>query len=276
MARIRTIKPEFWDDLKVAKISRDARLLYIGMWNFADDLGVIIGDSLWIKSKVFPFDQIQIQQFDKWIQELVKSGFISQFSHKGEDFYYLPNLTRHQVINRPNLDKVNVKQSDLSVIVDSLINHGTFNDDSYSGKEGKGKGKERKGDVVCDPKNENQKNDFDLVMELFNKTCVSLPKINKLSETRKKKVSLRLAEMGQYEKWEVTLKTVFEKSEKSEFLRGENKNGWRATFDWIFENETNWVKIFEGNFDNKQTKNDTNKQNSRIFVAQCDYGESTI
>ena len=138
MARIRTIKPEFWDDLKIAKISRDARLLYIGMWNFADDLGVIIGDSLWIKSKVFPFDQIQIQQFDKWKLELVKSGFISQFSHSGEDFYYLPNLTRHQVINRPNLEKVNVKQSDLEDIVKSLINHGTLIDASHSGEEGKG------------------------------------------------------------------------------------------------------------------------------------------
>lgn len=129
MARIRTIKPEFWDDLKLSKITRDSRLLYIGLWNFSDDLGVIIGDSLWIKSKVFPFDQIQMQQFDKWIEELVKNGFISQFSHKGEDFYYLPNLTRHQVINRPNYDKVFIQKVDLENIIKSMINHGTFNDE---------------------------------------------------------------------------------------------------------------------------------------------------
>ena len=42
MARIRTIKPQFWDDLKIGRLSRDARLLYIGLWNFADDLGVVI------------------------------------------------------------------------------------------------------------------------------------------------------------------------------------------------------------------------------------------
>lgn len=132
MARIRTIKPEFWDDLKLSKITRDSRLLYIGLWNFSDDLGVIIGDSLWIKSKVFPFDQIQMQQFEKWIEELVKNGFISQFSHKGEDFYYLPNLTRHQVINRPNYDKVFIQKVDLENVIKSLINHGTFSDESLT------------------------------------------------------------------------------------------------------------------------------------------------
>ena len=38
MARIRSIKPEFWDDRKLAKrASRDARLLYIALWNLADE-----------------------------------------------------------------------------------------------------------------------------------------------------------------------------------------------------------------------------------------------
>jgi len=34
MARIRTIKPEFWTAEQVMELSRDARLLFIGMWNF--------------------------------------------------------------------------------------------------------------------------------------------------------------------------------------------------------------------------------------------------
>ena len=57
MARIRTIKPQFWDDLKIGRLSRDARLLYIGLWNFADDLGVVIADPAWLKSKIFPYDK---------------------------------------------------------------------------------------------------------------------------------------------------------------------------------------------------------------------------
>jgi len=40
MARIRTIKPEFWVSEQVGECSPNARLLFIGMWNFCDDRGV--------------------------------------------------------------------------------------------------------------------------------------------------------------------------------------------------------------------------------------------
>jgi len=59
MARIRTIKPEFWDDEKLSLVSRDARLTFIGMWTFSDDYGVVKGASVWLKSKIFPYDNIQ-------------------------------------------------------------------------------------------------------------------------------------------------------------------------------------------------------------------------
>lgn len=108
MARIRSIKPKFWDDIKIGRLSRDARLLYIGLWSFSDDIGVVIGDSIWLKSKVFPYDQIQVQQFEKWIKELVINGFICLLSYNEERFIYLPNFTRHQVINRPNTEELNI------------------------------------------------------------------------------------------------------------------------------------------------------------------------
>ena len=41
MARNRIIKPEFWADAKIGRLSFGARLLYIAMWNFADDYGII-------------------------------------------------------------------------------------------------------------------------------------------------------------------------------------------------------------------------------------------
>ena len=40
MARIRTIKPEFWTSEQVVDCSPTARLLFIGLWNFCDDGGV--------------------------------------------------------------------------------------------------------------------------------------------------------------------------------------------------------------------------------------------
>ncbi len=141
MARIRTIKPKFYDDLKVGRLSRDARYLYIALWVFADDLGVVNGDSIWIKSKVFPYDQIQLKQFDGWIDELVRHGFIRLLSHDGERFVYLPNFTRHQVINRPNYEDLNMPKDLLdkllhSITEQSVINHGTITEQSVPYKEG--------------------------------------------------------------------------------------------------------------------------------------------
>jgi hypothetical protein len=40
MARIRTVKPEFWTSEQVMELSPLARLAFIGMWNFCDDAGV--------------------------------------------------------------------------------------------------------------------------------------------------------------------------------------------------------------------------------------------
>lgn len=139
MARNRTIKPKFFDDVKIGRISRDARLLYIGLWVFADDMGVVPGDSVWLKSRVFPYDQIQVQQFEKWMNELVINGFICLLSYKGERFIYLPTFTRHQVVNRPNYEDLNIpkdlldKEKDRihgAITEQSLNNHGTFTDAS--------------------------------------------------------------------------------------------------------------------------------------------------
>lgn len=135
MPRNRMIKPQFWDDSKIAKISRDARLLYIGMWNFCDDLGVIRADVVWLKSKIFPFDQIQIQQFEKICQEILRNGFISLFSYRNEKFYYLPKFSLHQKINKPNFDDVNVPKEllfkNLSKITEqSRNNHGLITEQS--------------------------------------------------------------------------------------------------------------------------------------------------
>jgi len=136
MARIRTIKPQFWDDAKIGRIPRDARLLYIGLWTFADDLGVVIADPVWLKSKIFPYDRIQIQQLEAWLGLLEETGFISLLSVKSESFYYLPTFSRHQIINRPNLDDVNIDKKLLDNILakftdQSAINHGSISDQSW-------------------------------------------------------------------------------------------------------------------------------------------------
>jgi len=55
----------------------------------------------------------------------------------------------------------------------------------------------------------------------------------------------RLSEMGSINMME----QVFCKMENSDFLKGKNKYGWKASFDWVFQNSDNWMKVLEGNYD---------------------------
>ena len=56
MPRIRTIKPEFWDSPSTAKAGPWARLLYIAMWNWADDHGRGTANLKELEGFAFPND----------------------------------------------------------------------------------------------------------------------------------------------------------------------------------------------------------------------------
>ena len=73
---------------------------------------------------------------------------------------------------------------------------------------------------------------------------------------------LRISEIGGIEKALPLLKQIFEKMQESNFLKGDNKRGWKASFDWLFENDKNWVKVFEGNYDNKPNQQPQAKYNN--------------
>lgn len=89
------------------------------------------------------------------------------------------------------------------------------------------------------------------IADKWNSICGAyLPKIAKLNERRKLKIKARLTEFGRQEAWLPTTEALFEKIIESDFLKGENNHNWVVTFDWVFENPTNWVKIMEGNYDN--------------------------
>lgn len=94
MARIRSIKPEFWHDRKLARAcSRDARMLYAGLWNHADEHGRANGDPAVIKGQVFPYDDVDVAAL---LAELVKARRVLAYEVDGDPFLFLPKLHEHQ------------------------------------------------------------------------------------------------------------------------------------------------------------------------------------
>lgn len=281
MARNRMIKSKFCDDVKIGRLSRDARLLYIQLWLFSDDIGVVIGDSVWLKSKMFPYDQIQIQQFEKWMNELVINGFICLLSYKGERFIYLPNFTRHQVINRPNYEDLNIPKQlidnakekiCLSITEQSRNNHGLFTEQYVTKIEVEREEEcppynSPQGESAPPESNEGDKINYNALMDTFNRMFDGkLPKVTTMTDKRKKAVKARASEHGKE-----AIMAVFNNVSKSAFLLGHNNQNWSCDFDWIFR-PTNFIKILEGNYNGErisknQQDSEQRKRDSVLAVA---------
>ena len=101
MPRIRTIKPEFWTSEDVVGCSRDARLLFVGMWNFCDDRGVHPASIKRLKMEVLPNDDCPPQMIEGWIRELVDATLLREFTTENREFWWVTGW-HHQRIDRPH------------------------------------------------------------------------------------------------------------------------------------------------------------------------------
>lgn len=87
---------------------------------------------------------------------------------------------------------------------------------------------------------------YQLVADMYNMTCKSLPRMVKLSESRKKAIRARLK--GGYTMDD--FKKAFQMAEESLFMRGKNDRNWHADFDWIMK-DANMAKVLEGKYANE-------------------------
>ena len=104
MARIRTVKPEFWTAEQIMELSRDARLLFIGMWNFCDDRGVHPAAYKTLKAEVFPGDDITSTEIQSMVSELLEQKLIVEFEQDNRRWWHVTGW-KHQIINRPSASR---------------------------------------------------------------------------------------------------------------------------------------------------------------------------
>ncbi len=100
MARIRTIKPEFWSSRQIVECSPTARLLFIGLWSFSDDAGHHPADALRLKMEVFPGDPFDEQEIVGWVEELLRMGLVSTYVVDTKEFWSITGW-KHQRIDKP-------------------------------------------------------------------------------------------------------------------------------------------------------------------------------
>lgn len=96
MARIRTIKPEFFTSEDIVALSPMARLLYIACWCEADREGRLEWKPGTMKLRYFPGDDCNIEDL---FAELTGRGLMTVYTVDHREYTEIIQFSRHQIIN---------------------------------------------------------------------------------------------------------------------------------------------------------------------------------
>ena len=249
MARIRTIKPEFWTSEQVMECQPLSRLLFIGIWNFCDDAGNHPVSDRTIKALVFPGDDVDSAAIRRMLVELSDNGLITFYEHSGKQYLHV-NGWQHQKIDKPTI-KHPAFTSDNAANGD--FNEGmrpvaqVVGEDSTSnrlpldhGREGEGKGKGNGSKEPLSPNDDEKpanKIPYQQIADLYNRVCGDvLPKCVALND--KRRTSIRslwnmsingVKPFRDLEFWE----GYFNDCLTNKHWTGGNDRGWRADIDFL-------------------------------------------
>lgn len=266
MARIRTIKPEFWSSIQIIECSTSARLLFIGTWNFCDDYGRHENNARALKARVFPGDDgINSDDIALWLDELSTNDLIYFYEVEGKEYFQVTGW-HHQRIDRPSKSHIPeplVESSSNDRRTDHApLREGGREKRKDGGKEG-GSIDDRstsppgsaanaappapelqlQGGPPIDEPDEARKLWNEAAKAIKARTCLGLDK------RRRGALRKRLDEVGGLAAWAA----LMDKIRASGFMRGERgrqppHEHWKPSLDWLCRPET-MLKLREGAFD---------------------------
>jgi hypothetical protein len=98
MPRIRTIKPEFWGDEKLAPLAAIDRLVFLGLISMADDAGRLVDSIKSIDGFIFPETSETSRES---LATLARLGRIIRYtSDSGQPIIQIANWLRHQRVDK--------------------------------------------------------------------------------------------------------------------------------------------------------------------------------
>lgn len=113
------------------------------------------------------------------------------------------------------------------------------------------------------PKKEIRPEEF---ANVWNRLRGKLPKVERFTESRKKKVKTRMNEGLTLERFAEAVENCTTKP----FLRGDNDDGWTATFDWLVENDKNLEKAINNPYGSN--KPNGGNHNAAVPTGKTDHG----
>lgn len=126
MPRIRTIKPDFWKSRSVKKLTDREKLVWVGLWNYADDYGRIMDEPVMLVGELWALG-LNAKQMDDTLTGLHGKGRIVRYAVEGDGFIQVTGWD-HQKISHP---------TDSSIPPVPLPNHSGMTPEPFA-LEGKG------------------------------------------------------------------------------------------------------------------------------------------
>ena len=263
MARIRSIKPEFWTSEQIVECSTSARLLFIGLWNFCDDGGNHSASPKTLKMEIFPGDDISISDIQDMVNELLKNDLIVEYESGGKRYWHVTGW-HHQKIDRPSYKHPKFEENS-TPIQQQFDDHSTNAQrtlDDHSPPEGSGKERSLSinpnGLIVASetgnvkplrpdkPDCPHQK-----IIDLYHEVLPMCPRIRDWTPARATQLRARWNEAPERQNLDYW-KRFFEFVTTCDFLVGKSGNKpFFADLEWMTK-AGNFAKIREGKYENRE------------------------
>ena len=101
MARRRTLTPEFFSDEDLSVLPFEARLLYAGLWCYADRDGRLEDRPKYLKAMIFPYDRVDVEKLlnllaSPQVPERPEKVFVRRYQADGKQLIDIPEFSKHQ------------------------------------------------------------------------------------------------------------------------------------------------------------------------------------
>ena len=201
------------------------------------------------------------QKVRSFIEKLIKKGMVTTDNSQGMtvitlvkyDDYNINNTVNNTQDNTSNVLDYNRIKEFVTQAVTQQITQLQHSDNTKKNKENKEKNiGDSDESLVCGASQPHTEHiDYSELVKFFNEETkgvfgtVRTP----LSDSRKGMINARIKSYGKK-----TFADMIRKAYQSDFLKGQNKKGWTASFDWLIK-PTNFEKVISGNYDNNNSRN---------------------
>lgn len=264
---------DWTDSEKIDSLTMQGERFFTRLIMKADDYGRYSANIKILKSTLFPLKtDIRETDISRWLTECEKSDLIVLYCVASRDYLQIKNFK--QTLRQKN-EKYPAPDHENIICLPDAKHLLSISDHETKGNESETKGNISPpdgGDIVSEyevlEKNLKSVTDFirnkkpyfiEPYADLWNFFAIKnkMARVKAINSTRKKKLHVRLKEN------DFDFIRILSKANRSQFIL--TKGNWFG-FDWIIENDSNYLKVLEGSYDTKEFEKVTNTLNEQLLA----------